>query len=143
MVWPFSLLRRKKKAEAVLGIDLDTPRRRESRLTYMPGVGAVDLDCTKKWNHAASNVVDEHGVACRQTDSQGRHSSTLSPDLAFVHPKSPVAVAELRLSPDKLPVRHPNPCPPTHLPAISSHISLRGTSLIRSNPPPPRITRGP
>ena len=37
MVWPFSLLRRKKKVDAILGVDLDTPRRRESRLTYMPG----------------------------------------------------------------------------------------------------------
>jgi hypothetical protein len=40
-------------------------------------------------------------------------------------------------------VRHPNPCPPTHLPAISSHISLRGTSLIRSNPPPLGSLEGP
>mmetsp|Transcript_39449 Transcript_39449/g.93466 ORF Transcript_39449/g.93466 Transcript_39449/m.93466 type:complete len:126 (+) Transcript_39449:266-643(+) len=102
MVWPFS--RRKKKAEAILlGVDLDSSRR-ESRITSMPGVGAVDLDCTKKSNHSPSNVVDENGGVCPQTDKRGRQSSTLSPDLAFVHPKSLVAVAELRLSPHKLPV---------------------------------------
>ena len=55
MVWPFSLLRRKKKTPPALGAVLDSDRRHKG-LTCIPGVGAVDLEHTIKGDHAPSTV---------------------------------------------------------------------------------------
>ena len=103
MVWPFSLLRRKKKAPPSLGAVLDSDRHHKG-LTCIPGVGAVDLEHTIKGDHAPSTVTSGAGGARADAENAELQRSTLAPDLALVHPAARVAVAELRLSPQKLPV---------------------------------------
>jgi len=103
--WPFSWLRRRPKKPAALGVDLASYRS-EHGLSKMPGVGTVDIRCTKKSKHPASYVLDEDGydVVPFNSDRSGKVPSSVCPSAALVHPKSPVSITELRLSPNKSPV---------------------------------------
>ena len=81
MVWPFSLLRRKKKAPPALGAVLDSDRHHKG-LTCIPGVGAVDLEHTIKGDHAPSTVTSGAGGARADAENAELQRSTLAPDLA-------------------------------------------------------------
>jgi len=103
--WPFSWLRRRPKKPAALGVDLNSYRS-EQGLSKMPGVGTVDIRCTKKSKHPASCVLDDAGydIVPFNSDRSGKIPSSVCPAAALVHPKSAVSITELRLSPNKSPV---------------------------------------